>query len=246
MGDAAALPDARTAHGAGRRQGAGVHPCVEAEGAQGCGAKRAGNGGGAAGHAAGRVRSAIQVVAPGKDYVGYSDSPGPKAGHSIPLVVTVRDLQLLESDVAYGMYTQTLRMGWLAPQSRMPYVEDLRRHGMNVAGQITGSVRGYVAPNGEQKLDFSAFDSRVAQVARFGMRSFFFYCGVPSNPYGAGVVSHETQMAIVNRCRQKGWPEPLFYVGDEPGGRGAEWAEEINRHYGAAAGPAHRHQRPRC
>ena len=182
----------------------------------------------------GEYESAIQVVAPGKDFVGYGASPGPNAGHSVPLVVTVRDLQLLEADVAYGMYTQTARMGWMAPQSRMPYFEDLRRHGMTVTGQITGAVRPYVASNGEQKLDFSAFDSRVAQVAQFGMRSFFFYCGVPSNPYGAGVLPHETQMAMVKRCRERGWPEPLFYVGDEPGGRGAAYAEEINQHYGAA------------
>ncbi len=170
----------------------------------------------------------VQFVAPGKDYVGYADSPGPNAGYSVPLIVKVRDVELLDPDVTYGMYVQTGRMSWVAPQSSLPYYEDLLRHGMNSVDKGGGEVKEYKDSKGAKRLDFSNFDLQMKQMAAAGTwRNFLYY------PYGAAQ-SYDVQMAIRKRCRDHGWPEPIFYVGDEPSAGGSEWAQYVQKNYGKA------------
>ncbi|KKK75729.1 hypothetical protein LCGC14_2870800, partial [marine sediment metagenome] len=183
------------------------------------------------GMAPGDYKGEIHVVAPGKEYSG---KPGKNDGHALPFTVRVRDLELLEPDATFGMYESNSRARQLPATTDYRSYVDKRRHGMNAVDQGETQIWRYTDSEGKTRINFSAFDHCVEQMAKLGMRSFFYYCGVPSNPYGAGTVPYETQMAILNRCREKGWPEPLFYVGDEPSGGGRKWAEAINRHYGAA------------
>ena len=41
-------------------------------------------------------------------------------------------------------------------------------------------------------------------------------------------------MAILKRCREKGYPEPLFYAFDEPGAQGKDLLPRMEKHFGEA------------
>jgi len=180
------------------------------------------------GMAPGDYTGEIHVVAPGKRYVGTSDQPGENDGYGIPFTVRVRDIELLEPDATFGMYEHTNHPHQL-PQT-VDYREyiDQRRHGMNSVDKGGRPVHRYTDSEGKPRIDFSAFDYDMAQLVRAGFsRSFHYY------PYGDAMSPH-VQLAILEHCREKGYPEPLFYVHDEPGAQGAKLVTIMEEEFGAA------------
>ena len=170
----------------------------------------------------------IHVVAPGKDYAGSSDTPGKNDGHAISFTLRVRDIELLEPDATFGMYWHTPRAHQLSPTSDYRSFIDQRLHGMNSVDQGGRQVRRYTDTEGNSRLDFSAFDYDMDQLVRAGFtRNFHYY------PYGAALET-DVQLAILERCREKGYPEPIFYVHDEPGARGAELVQTMEKEFGQA------------
>ena len=180
---------------------------------------------------AGDYKGEIHVVAPGKTYVGYEQKTGKNDGFSIPFIVRVRALKLDVPDVAFGMYAHTSREG---KSSQLPlsvdhraYI-DQRRHGMTAVDQGGGPVFRYKDANGKFRYNFSAFDYDMEKLKRAGFtRSFHYYAG-------GHAMKSDVQLAILKRCRDKGYPEPIFYVFDEPGARGKELLPEMEKYFGAA------------
>ena len=180
------------------------------------------------GLAPGDYKGAIHVAAPGKRYVGTTDQPGENDGYGIPFTVRVRDIELLEPDATFGMYAHIPRAYELPLTTDYRGYVDQRRHGMNAVGQGGRAVHRYTDSEGKPRIDFSAFDYDMDQLVRAGFtRSFHYY------PYG-DAVSPDVQLALVEHCREKGYPEPLFYVHDEPSAQGAKIVETMEKEFGAA------------
>ena len=182
----------------------------------------------------GQYEGEIHLVAPGKDYVGYTDSPGPNVGYSVPLTVHVRDLELLEPDANFGMYVQTDHQPGLAAIADTMGFADQQAHGMNVldkGANYAGTpwVIEQVRDDGTVRIEFGPFDSILRPIARLGaIRSFLYFQGAD--------FSAKTQLAVVQRCREQNYPEPLFYAYDEPGARSHALVEVMRKQFGEARG----------
>ena len=179
----------------------------------------------------GDYRGEIHVVAEDKDYVGYDQQPGPNDGHAIPFTVRVRDLRLLEPDAAFGMYAHTGREG---KSVQLPVTVDHRgyldqhRHGMTAVDQGGSQVWRYKDKKGKVRINFSAFDHDMKRLVAAGFtRAFHYY------PYN-DAMEPEVQLAILQHCREKGYPEPLFYAFDEPGAQGADLLPLMEKQFGEA------------
>ena len=179
----------------------------------------------------GDYQGEIHVVAKGKDYVGYDQKPGKNDGHALPFTVRVRNLTLLEADAAFGMYAHTGREGTavqLSPTLDHRGYLDQRRHGMTAVDQGDSQVRRYQDDKGKNRINFSAFDYDMRRLVGAGFkRSFNFYA------YDDAMET-DVQLAILKRCREKGYPEPLFYAFDEPGGKGKDLLPLMEKHFGKA------------
>ena len=179
----------------------------------------------------GDYRGEIHVVASGKTYVGYEQKPGNNDGHALPFTVRVRDLTLLEADAAFGMYAHT---GREVSAVQLPLTGDYRgyldqrRHGMTAVDQGGSQVWRYRDSKGKTRINFSAFDYDMKRLVGAGFkRAFHFY------PYNDAMDS-DVQLAILKRCREKGYPEPLFYAFDEPGAQGKDLLPRMEKHFGEA------------
>ena len=95
----------------------------------------------------GQYRGEIQVVSPDEDFTAYSDKATDNPGTVLPLIVEVRDLELLEPDVTYGMYrNNTPRPYQFALPLDYPlalYVNQ-RQHGMNSLDKGGGRIFAYL------------------------------------------------------------------------------------------------------
>jgi hypothetical protein len=180
------------------------------------------------GTAPGDYKSEIHVVAPDKDYVGVADKPGKNDGYSLPFTIRVRDIELLEADASFAMYCHTVRPHQLPPTSDYRSYIDQRRHGMNSVDQGGHTAWRYTDNEGKPRIDFSAFDYDMDQLVRAGFSKTFNYYP------GGDARSVDVQLAILDRCREKGYPEPLFYVHDEPSAQGARLVESMEKEYGEA------------
>ncbi len=183
----------------------------------------------------GEYRGEIQVAAPDEDFVAYSDKLTDNPGTVLPLIVEVRDLELLEPDVTYGMYRDNRPRPFQFPLT-VDYPLDLyidqRQHGMNSLGVGGGRIFAYEDEHGQQHFDFTQFDSAMERMMRAGFhRNFLFFfegmlMGSPPGP--------EAALMVLRHCQKKGYPEPLFYVHDEPSFMGRALVEEMERTYGPA------------
>ena len=180
----------------------------------------------------GDYKSAIHLMPPGKDYVGYSDGPGENDGHAIPFTVRVRDLELLEPDVDFGMYRNTMVRAFTHPSAAgagtYPALADNRRHGMTSVHTGGGPIWVYEDAGGQTRINWSAFDLGMEQMLSAGFRESFHYM-----PDG-DALRPDVQLAILERCRRKGWPEPIFYVHDEPSAKGRPLVDAMEKQFGAA------------
>ena len=179
----------------------------------------------------GDYQGEIHVVAHGKDYVGYDQKPGENDGHALPFTIRVRDLTLLEADAAFGMYAHTAREG---KSVQLPLTVDhrgyldQRRHGMTAVDQGGSQVWRYRDDKGNTRINFSAFDYDMKRLVGAGFtRAFHYY------PYNDAMET-DVQLAILKRCREKGYPEPLFYAFDEPGAQGGDLLPLMEKHFGEA------------
>ena len=187
------------------------------------------------GMAPGEYQGEIQVVAPDEDFVAYSDQPTDNPGTILPLIVEVRDLELLEPDVTYGMYRDNRPRPYQFPLP-VDYPLDLyidqRQHGMNSLGVGGGRIFAYEDEHGQRHLDVTQFDGAMERKMRAEFhRNFLFFfesmwMGSPPGP--------EDALAVLRHCQEKGYPEPLFYVHDEPSFMGRALVEEMERTYGPA------------
>ena len=182
----------------------------------------------------GDYKGQIHVVAKGKDYVGYEQKPGKNDGHALPFTVRVRDLTLHEANAAFGMYAHTGREG---KSVQLPLSVDhrgyldQRRHGMTAVDQGGSQVWRYQDRKGKNRINFSAFDHDMKRLVGAGFkRCFNFYA------YNDAMET-DVQLAILTRCREKGFPEPLFYAFDEPGSQGKDLLPLMEKHFGEARRP---------
>ena len=162
----------------------------------------------------------IQVVAPGSD------------GYALPFTIRVCDIDLPEPDIDFGMYRTTMvradRHIVVPGDDQYAGLADNRRHGMTSVDQGGGPVWVYEDADGRTRINWIAFDQGMEQMVRAGFRKRFHYY-----PNG-DAMRPDVQLAILERCREKGWPEPLFYVYDEPGARGRALLDTMEREFGAA------------
>ena len=179
----------------------------------------------------GDYQGEIHVVSPGKDYVGFDQKAGNNDGHAVPFTVRVRDLKLLEADAAFGMYAHTGREG---KATQLPLTVDhrgyidQRRHGMTAVDQGGSQVWRYTDNKGNRRINFSAFDYHMQRLVCAGFTRAFHYYAYDD------ALDTDVQLAILKRCREKGYPEPLFYAFDEPGAKGAALLPIMEKHFGEA------------
>ena len=172
-----------------------------------------------AGAPPGDYKGEIQVVASGSE------------GYALPFTIRVRDLDLLEPDVDFGMYRSTYAQApdhVVVPGAPRAALADNRRHGMTSVDQGGGPVWVYEDADGRTRINWSAFDVVMEQMVSAGFRKSFHYM-----PDG-DALRPDVQLAILERCREKGWPEPIFYVHDEPGAMGRALVDTMEKEFGAA------------
>ena len=164
---------------------------------------------------------------------------------SVPVALTVRDMELEEADAAFFTWYHTApvpRGSPMGPAHALPgadeiYLADQRRHGMN-----TLAVHCYAErkdKDGAFHLTFNELDAMVANVRRAGLcrtHPLLLHTwrdGEKGGEFCEFAGGKATVMAISRHAREAGWPEPLFGVLDEPCSqeRSARVTEIINDQY---------------
>ena len=163
-----------------------------------------------------------------------------------PVILTVRDIELEEPDIAYGTWYHTApdpqspRFGpaYVLPGSDEFYLADQRRHGMNTVAAFCKAERK--DKDGTFHVTFNELDAMVTNVQRAGLcrRQPMLLCtwrddGI-GGEFGEFAGEEKTVMAIFEHGKKKGWPEILFPVLDEPRGnpeRTARIKEVMKSHY---------------
>ena len=153
----------------------------------------------------------------------------------VNIVLTVRNLKLLESDAAFGVWfyfaersnppEMTLTQGPsnVIPGSEDIYLADQRRHGMTTVAYYTqceGTDRG-----GGVAVTFTEMDAAIEGIKRAGLcrtaplvllfRTFNRESGYME--FGNLRGGARTIMKVQQHAKEADWPEILFTVFDEPG-----------------------------
>ena len=160
----------------------------------------------------------------------------------LPVVLTVRDMKLLESDVAFGTWYQTDPLSGVAgpsyvlPGSDDIFLADQRRHGMNTVGAYCMAERK--DKDGGYHLSLNELDAMVAGVKRAGLCARHPLLLLTWSDLGVGggfgCLGGEGQavMDLYEHAQDSGWPQLLLYVLDEPGGgERAKMVEEVMKYY---------------
>jgi hypothetical protein len=164
---------------------------------------------------------------------------------NVPVVLTVRDIDLEESDVAFFTWYHTGPVpstGKLGPAHALPgsdeiYLADQRRHGMNTVAIHCKAERKDSA--GGFHVTFNELDAMVANVRRAELcltQPLILHTWRDDGEGGefcefAG--GKNTVISIVQHARRSGWPDLLFGVLDEPANqnRSTRVAEVISTQY---------------
>ena len=172
-----------------------------------------------------RIGSVVGDVATIKEREGFYASAARFA-----VVLTVRDIELGEPDIAYGTWYNTAPdsgaaasgPAYVLPRSDEIYLADQRRHGMNTISAYCRAERK--DKDGAFHISFNELDAMVANVQRAGLcRRHPMLLGTWRDDgigggFGEFAGREETVMAIFEHGRKSGWPEILFQVLDEPRG----------------------------
>jgi len=157
---------------------------------------------------------------------------GASAGElSVPVTLTVRDIDLEEADVAFFTWyhpTPASKEYKLGPSYALPgsdeiYLADQRRHGMNTSAVHCQAERR--DKDGVSHITFNELDAQVTSLLHAGLcrRHPFLLHTWSEGSLGGDFCSFaggsDTVMAIAEHAREAGWPEPLFGVSDEPSSR---------------------------
>ncbi len=157
----------------------------------------------------------------------------------LPVVLTVPDIELPASDVAFGTWRDTMPLGGesgpinVLPGSDEIYLADQRRHGMNTVGTYCMAERK--DKDGKFHVAFPELDAMVQNVQRAGLcqdHPLLLLTWRDKSVGGEfGQLAGGTQaiMDIYRHGKKAGWPELLFYVLDEPGGDDLGAAERTKR-----------------
>ena len=156
--------------------------------------------------------------------LGSSDDKATK----LPVVLTVPDLELLPSDVAFGTWRDTKPFDgqagpvYVLPESDQIYLADQRRHGMNTVGAYCYAQRKDKDSNFH--ISFNELDAMVSNVQQAGLcreQPLLLHTwredGV-GGEFGQLVGGPQSILDIQHHGQQRGWPQLLFYVLDEPSG----------------------------
>ena len=154
----------------------------------------------------------------------------------LPFEVDVMDLELPVPEVAFWVYHHEayFQSRFLTPDLQKAYFRDMVEHGMN-----TVTVYNNADVDGNANVDFAhnygynrtdpqfdyGFDTTVPWILESGLCSegqpLFWLPSRDSTDgglaYGWGMVPENALKASLEQWQQRGWPEPLLYVGDEPG-----------------------------
>ena len=146
----------------------------------------------------------------------------------LPVVLTVPDLKLLPSDVAFGTWRDIKPLGgragpvYVLPGSDQIYLADQQRHGMNTVGTYCYAQRK--DKDGNFRISFNELDAMVGNVQRAGLcrdQPLLLHTwreDMADGEFGQLVGGPQSIMDIYRHGQQHGWPQLLFYVLDEPGG----------------------------
>ena len=159
---------------------------------------------------------------------------------SVPIVLTVRDIELEEADAAFLMWADTGPVGdkKRGPASALPgaeeiYLADMRRHGMNTVAtycyaesqERNTEKPSQLAKDGKIRIRFNELDALMESVRRSGLcrnqplllhtwsRPLEIRGGADFSVFAGG---KDTVMAIFEHVKKAGWPDFLFGVSDEP------------------------------
>ena len=141
---------------------------------------------------------------------------------SIPVVLTVRDLYLEESDAAFFTWYHTSPVeGTMGPTFALPgadeiYLADQRRHGMNTVANYCYAERE--GKDGKYRIAFNELDAMVTNVRRAALcqRHPLILVGWAKLGFGGLSGGSDSVMKIFEHGKKAGWPELLFAVSDEP------------------------------
>ena len=178
----------------------------------------------------GEYRGEMRIGPPGLNLgAGRHAEDGTQFDHakgvSREVVLTVRDIELEEPDIAYGVWVNTaygVEAGptYILPGSKEIYLADQRRHGMNTVAIYCRAERK--DKDGGFHVTFNELDAMVANVQRAGlcrrhpMILLTWRDDMVGGEFGQLAGGEKTIMAIFKHGRKSGWPEILFTVHDEP------------------------------
>ena len=166
---------------------------------------------------------AVPPGTPPGEYRGEFSITGGAAEARLPVALTVRDILLLEPDVAFGTWHYPRdwsgKMGplYAVPDLENIYLADQRRHGMNtVAGWCFAERKDR---DGKVYVTYSEIEQMVQAVKRAGLcreHPLLMLTWGVGGSFGEFARRGETIMDIHTRARESGWPELIFCVLDEP------------------------------
>ena len=206
----------------------------------------------------GEYRGELRIGPPGLNLAaGLNPEDKTKFNHAKgvirEVILTVPDIKLEESDVAYGTWYHTAGRyhfntggvvagaaqgpAYVLPGSEEIYLADQRRHGMNTLTAYCRAERK--DKDGAFHVTFNELDAMVTNVQRAGLCQRHPMILATWRDDGAGgefgefAGGEDTVMAIFEHAKKSGWPDILFVVLDEPTGQAEVIAriKEIMRYY---------------
>ncbi len=153
---------------------------------------------------------------------------GEEKATRLPVVLTVPDIELSTSDVAFGTWRDISPLsGERGPINVLPgsdeiYLADQRRHGMNTVGTYCMAERK--DKEGNFHVAFPELDAMVQNVQRAGLcrdHPLLLHTwreDMVGGEFGQLAGGTQAILDIYGHGKETGWPDLLFYVLDEPGG----------------------------
>ncbi len=160
----------------------------------------------------------------------------------LPLEVEVMDIDLPEPDIAFLIYHHEhyIAAEFLTPELQQAYYRDMREHGMNTVtvynnADVDGSAKVDFAHNYGYKPEDPRFAVGLDTQLKWILASGLGASGQPvlwlpsGHGYGWGGVPEPALRATLETWKSRGWPTPLLYVNDEPGGEGPRAEAALKR-----------------
>ncbi len=161
---------------------------------------------------------------PAGDYSGsVKIMTAESGGYTVPIVVRVLPFKLAESEITYGMYYQPHEQypEYINAKTFLNDMRDMKEHGMN-----STSVYAMVERRDDYVVDFD-YQLTAPRYSLNHLMNLMRESGLMSRNHPVLYIPEDyreymyigkekTVQAIKAHEKKQGWPELLFYIGDEP------------------------------